>query len=291
MADPDMPVTVGNARKRRGVCKASITRIETRLTTLEAETCSALVKATQAKLLLAKLNEADSFYETCHLAIIDTVEEDDTLEVEQRTLDTQIDTIQDLSVRLQTLIDTAHVSSTSDECKNTNKCIQRLDRRLSALSTSIDELRSPTTPHVKQFEEQLLDYKSELTEVTNRIFFLDLEDTDDVVVRHTRLEGVVCALSLRLKELSISITSASASLPSDSKCAKLPTLDVPTFHGNPLNWRSFWEQFTISNHKRTNISNSEKLVYLQQLCKVVMQGTRLRVSLELEQTMKLLLRV
>ena len=34
-----------------------------------------------------------------------------------------------------------------------------------------------------------------------------------------------------------------------------------------MNWRSFWEQFCISVHERPNLSDSEKLVYLQQSIK------------------------
>ena len=48
---------------------------------------------------------------------------------------------------------------------------------------------------------------------------------------------------------------------------KLPKLEVPTFDGNVLNWTTFWEQFSISGHNRPNISDPEKLVYLQQALK------------------------
>ena len=34
-----------------------------------------------------------------------------------------------------------------------------------------------------------------------------------------------------------------------------------------LHWRSFWEQFCVAVHRRTNLSNSEKLVYLQHALK------------------------
>ena len=65
-------------------------------------------------------------------------------------------------------------------------------------------------------------------------------------------------------------TPTSVTLPhsaGDSKGVKLPKLDVPTFNGSILSWRSFWEQFTISVHDRSSLSNSEKLVYLQQALK------------------------
>ena len=55
--------------------------------------------------------------------------------------------------------------------------------------------------------------------------------------------------------------------PPESKGVRLPKLDVPTFDGNILNWRSFLEQFCISVHDRSSLSDSEKLVYLQQSLK------------------------
>ena len=44
---------------------------------------------------------------------------------------------------------------------------------------------------------------------------------------------------------------------------KLLKLEVPTFDGNIINWKSFWEQFCISVYDQTNQSDHEKLVYLQ----------------------------
>ena len=50
----------------------------------------------------------------------------------------------------------------------------------------------------------------------------------------------------------------------ESKGVKLTKLDVPKFDGNILNWRSFWEQFCVAVHDRPHLSDSEKLIYLQQ---------------------------
>lgn len=43
---------------------------------------------------------------------------------------------------------------------------------------------------------------------------------------------------------------------------KLPKIDVPSFDGDILQWRQFWEQFCISMHDRTNLTNAEKMVYM-----------------------------
>ena len=49
----------------------------------------------------------------------------------------------------------------------------------------------------------------------------------------------------------------------DGKGVRLPKLDVPTFDGDILHW----EQFKISIHDQSHLSNAEKLVYLQQAVK------------------------
>ena len=48
---------------------------------------------------------------------------------------------------------------------------------------------------------------------------------------------------------------------------KLPKLDVPTFDGNLIHWKQFWEQFSVSVHNQLNLSNAEKIVYLQHAIK------------------------
>ena len=53
--------------------------------------------------------------------------------------------------------------------------------------------------------------------------------------------------------------SDSTPTPANSKGVKVPKTDLPKFDGNIVNW----EQFCISIHGRSNLSNSEKLVYLE----------------------------
>ena len=53
----------------------------------------------------------------------------------------------------------------------------------------------------------------------------------------------------------------------ESKMIKLPKLDIPTFDGNILHWLTFWEQYSITIHDRADLSQAQKLVYLQQSLK------------------------
>ena len=47
----------------------------------------------------------------------------------------------------------------------------------------------------------------------------------------------------------------------------LPKIEVPTFDGNLLNWRFFWEQFESTIHSKTQLTDSDKLTYLREALK------------------------
>jgi len=42
---------------------------------------------------------------------------------------------------------------------------------------------------------------------------------------------------------------------------------VPTFDGDILKWKSFWDQFSVSIHKRSHLTAAEKMAYLQNALK------------------------
>ena len=53
----------------------------------------------------------------------------------------------------------------------------------------------------------------------------------------------------------------------DGTGVKLPKLDVPTFDGNIIHLKKFGNQFTVSVHDHTHLSNAEKIIYLQHTLK------------------------
>ena len=73
----------------------------------------------------------------------------------------------------------------------------------------------------------------------------------------------VCSLKIK-RFLFLSGQALDSTLPSlDCKGVKLSKLDVPKFDRNIINWRTFWEEFFISIHSRSGLSDTEKLVYLR----------------------------
>ena len=73
-----------------------------------------------------------------------------------------------------------------------------------------------------------------------------------------------CLLKIKKRLRTLATTSTKASEPT---ATKLPKLELPTFHGDMLYWKTFWEQFCVSVHDRTNIPKEEKLMYLQNAIK------------------------
>ena len=87
------------------------------------------------------------------------------------------------------------------------------------------------------------DVKKDLGSVRDSLLPLDFDDSDELNVTLAKLEKLIFDCSLHLKKLLKNcVVEPSAS---DSKGVKLPKLDVPTFNGDILNWKSFWEQFCV----------------------------------------------
>ena len=94
----------------------------------------------------------------------------------------------------------------------------------------------------------------------------------------TSLEDAVAAV--RDKSDSHSSVTATSSHSSDrlgccGSKSDLPVIDVPKFHGNIMNWNSFWNSFESTIGSRTDIDNTKRLHYL-------------RMAIKCEETKKLL---
>ena len=69
-------------------------------------------------------------------------------------------------------------------------------------------------------------------------------------------------LSVQIKRL-LADRSSNPSMLESEKCVKLLKIDVTTFDRNILHWITFWEQFEVSIHSKTQLLNAEKLAYLR----------------------------
>ena len=113
------------------------------------------------------------------MSLVDTIDGEETLATEQAVLDELLDSVEDLAIRLQTLIDSASADKPKqvNECEVIAKRLGHLQKCLTTVDEAIKTLTSRETdaPQLKQHDEQLQDYKRELAAVNVKLFSLDLE--------------------------------------------------------------------------------------------------------------------
>ena len=244
---------ISKLRRRRGVAKASITRIENR---------------DFARQMLAKLKEHDADFKRIPRTIIDLLDDNETLATEQALLDEHDDIVASLTVRIMALADSTNTTSTTkvSESELLSRRCDCLETRLTGTETALTSLTHEDVCRLEHREE-LLDFKKELSGINDRLLSLELNESSSLPTMVANLEKKFFDCSLHHKELSRVSATPTSTTHSEPKGVKLPKLDVPVFSGNILYWTSFWEQFCISVHDRSSLSDAEKFVYLQQALK------------------------
>ena len=253
-------------RKRRGVVRASITRLFTRLKDLESK-ADQPTTLDLARQISQKLESLDSDFKLHHYALIDLIDDTESMLKEQDILDGHDDEMATLSTRIKRLIAVCDSSSEFGPRKIASRRLVRLERNLFTINERIGSLSGGPDDVclLHQYEEQLRDLKVELKDICSVLLSLGVEESDQFYTSQTQLDKEQFDCSLKIKRLLFPSGQTLDSTPPpslDSKGVKLPKLDIPKFDGNIINWRTFWEQFSISIHSRSGLSDAEKLVYL-----------------------------
>ena len=105
--------TLANHKKRRGVVRASLTRLGTKLGELEGS-ADQPDTLDHAKRLTARLECLDAEYKTHHYLIVDLTDDEGALEAEQEALDAHDENVAQLGIRIQRLITACSKSPDSD---------------------------------------------------------------------------------------------------------------------------------------------------------------------------------
>lgn len=240
-------------RRRRGVTRSSITRLEKRVGELEALSRQP-TNIEHAKELLRKLESLDSEFKKVHFEIVDIIDErdDETWEREQEILDEHDDQVDSLKVRVQLLCSTEDMP-TDDPVKMSVRQLAHLEREIALIRTDIKEIPEDMEDIsiVEQYELQLSEHKSELREIRAVLITVDSSEIEGELSLHSKLEKALfeCSLIIRRLRRQFEKTGISTSSSTEGSGVRLPKLAVPTFDGNILNWRSFWEQFNVSIYK------------------------------------------
>ena len=125
-------------RRRRGVVRASITRLEKRLRELE-DTAEQPATPDHARELAVKLDTLVTDFKDYHLQILDLMEDvDDELRHEQETLDDHDDIISDINIRIKRL--TARTDSDPEEVNKSVRKLNHLERAIMSTRDAISRL-------------------------------------------------------------------------------------------------------------------------------------------------------
>ena len=148
--------------------------------------------------------------------------------------------------------------------------MDRVERSYRTLKTEVEEIEPYTDIYTLQgYEEMVRSYESELRIINGDL--LSIEDAGDLEDRGNTLERLLHQLRVYIKRMIGSKEEKphppTASGPIGVTGIQLPRIEVPTFDGNILNWRVFWEQFESSIHNKPHLTDSDKLTYLRDALK------------------------
>ena len=253
-------------RRRRGVAKASITKLIDRVLELEHKPKLTNTDRLTAQRLQQRLTDLDGDFKRYHLSIVDVLENDEEQTREQAVIDDHDNKVTELFTRILrlTMEEEREEEAKLDPRKHLSKRLQHLERNLRTVATAVSSaVEHPRVDRclLEQYDEQLNGFRLEVFDVTRSILSLD-GDVSELSESEASISKIIFDTSLQIRrslQMPVSIAPTEG--------IKLPKIDVPTFNGDIMNWRNFWEQYEVSIHSRTHLSDPEKLTYLRQSLK------------------------
>ena len=254
---------IATARKRRGTSRGSITRLTKKVTELETRgpDPKSLITARQ---LNKDVQTTSADFKGKHLLIVDLLEKDADLEAEQIVLDEHDEIVADLLARLDVIVTRLSVPEIKDDPREiSKKRLTRLEKKLASVVDEVDKFDPKSVDRclIRQREEQLHEMKLELSDIGKSSFIISLDDKDELSVIQSNIDEALFDTSLKMKRFLAKLTADA--ITADTHGVKLPKIDVPTFYGDLLMWKSYWEQFSVAVDTRADMSDAEKLVYLR----------------------------
>ncbi len=96
-------------------------------------------------------------------------------------------------VRIQQLLAVREAVSVSGDRKVLSRKLARLERGVTTTDVKVDTPLDPSgdLSLIQQYQEQLFDYKKDLTDVHEGLLALDLDEGDELLTFHARLETLI----------------------------------------------------------------------------------------------------
>ena len=218
-----------SVRRRRGIKRGRLTRIERDIASLERKEELAHQDQRKVERLLEQLKDNDANFETRHLEVLDLIEgeDEDTLKQEEEVFDEHINRVAELIERLEQIDISREVTATRsttaepDSSGRLTKRLKFLEQQGEVIAKSTRSPPSGTEDHPKLW----------VNAITGEVLAMP-EEKDTALFP---LEPTV----------------------------ELPKINVPTFDGDVLNWAVFWEQFETAIYNNKKLHDAQKLTYLR----------------------------
>ena len=152
-----------NLRRRRGVARASITRLE-KITDSDAMKYESGI-ADRARTLKERKDTADTEFKKHHVSIVELLDEE-YLDAEQGVLDSHEDEVLDLLTRLERLINAPIQQDKTPMTKAAGRRLEHLDKKVTSVNEAVSKLTSNDDVCLIQlYDEQLDTFKVELDDI------------------------------------------------------------------------------------------------------------------------------
>ena len=248
-------------RRRRGVVKASITKLIDRVRDMERLEVLTPTDRLAVKRLQQRLTNMDGEFRTYHLSVVDLLEEEADLETEQAVLDEHDDRVTGLLGRLERLATPAEKEERCipDPTLGLQRRLAYLEENLRKVDKAVASMEGMADVDrclLEHYDEQLNGFKLEQYDISRSILSMD-GDVSRLSDCAATVSKAIFDVGLRIRRLLHAPVAVV-----HREGIKLPKIDVPTFDGDIMNWRRFWEQYEVAIHSRTNYTDPEKLVYL-----------------------------
>ena len=267
--------TIASARRRRGILRGRLTRIERDIANLEEKEGLAHQDQRKVERLMEQIKENDAEFEQRHLDVLDFIEEEDadTLTKEETVFDKHVDIVAELMERIERLTVPKEAASAPtmpmapDLSGKLAKRLKHIEQQKEMITTSMLSPPAETKDYPKLWlqkcQKDIGMISAQLTGIMGEILALPGEDTA-LLTNATAMQGALSELDFeavrRLHLLKETPATSEAHL---EPTVELPKISVPTFDGDVLNWAVFWEQFETAIHNSKKLHDAQKLAYLR----------------------------
>ena len=258
-----------SAKRRREAASGTVKLLERRTAALEAKEELTNADKQSALRITQLVGDVSLDFKTYHHTIVNQIEDDEEAKKEQETLERHEMQVMDLIDRLSQLVDLPMPTKPIAEKDLLRKRINHVEKAYRMVKGRIDERGLEMDVYALGGQEKRInDLQLQSKEIEKDI--LSIEDAPELEKRRVTLEQLLYDVGIEVSRLAGSKEDkpplATSGMTEMSRI-KLPRIEIPSFDGNILNWRLFWEQFESAIHSQSHLSNSDKLTYLREALK------------------------